>query len=78
MYKNAEKYFLIAVLYVLSFCHEAISQTVSWQMAPRSYDAITRIGKDLFKVEKDGKCGLIKSDGSMVLDLKADKIGSAF
>ena len=78
MCKKTIKYLLIAVLCVLSFSHESVAQTALWQMEPRSYDAITRIGKELFKVDKDGKCGLIKSDGSIILDLKADKIGPTF
>ena len=72
------KYWLTVFLSVFAFWHVAFAQTVMWQMAPRNYDAVSRIGKDLFKVEKDGKYGLIKTDGYVVLDLKADNISPLY
>lgn len=70
------KYLLFALL--LMFCHVTVSQTVTWQMPPRDYNAVVRIGKDLFKVEKGGKYGLVKADGSVVLDTKVDDMTSLY
>lgn len=72
------RYWFIVFFTVWSFCHVVVAQTVTWQMAPRNYDAVSRVGKDLFKIEKSGKYGLVTSDGSMVLDLKADNIASLY
>ena len=72
------KYWLTVFLSVFAFCHVAVAQTVMWQMAPRNYDTVSRIGKDLFKVEKGGKYGLVNADGTVVLDTKADDMTSLY
>lgn len=50
------------------------AHTVVWQLMPKSYDEIVRINSNLFKVVKNGKIGLINSDGSVVAELENDNL----
>lgn len=75
---NIRRRWLTVLLTLFLFCHVVVAQIVAWQMMPRDYDSVTRIGKDLFKIKKSGKYGLIKSDGSVILDLKADNMTALY
>lgn len=64
------------VLFLLFSCPPmAFSQTVVWDMQLSDYDEIARIGNNLYKVVRNGKIGLIHSDGTVVADVKNDAIG---
>ena len=45
-----------------------VAQTVIWQMKPADYSGITRLSDKLYKVTKNGKFGLITSDGTIVVN----------
>lgn len=45
------------------------AQTIIWQLRPTDYSGMARFGPDLYQVEKDGKKGLIRSDGSVVIPM---------
>lgn len=47
---------------------EAIAQTFVWSMPLREYTNITRISRGLYQFESEGKKGLIKPDGTVVVD----------
>lgn len=54
------------------------SQTVVWQMQPTDYSQIGRISSTLFKVERNGKIGLINADGTMVAPVVNDNISDFY
>lgn len=54
------------------------SQTVVWQMQPTGYDQIERISSTLFKVSRNGKIGLINSDGTEVAPIVNDNISDSY
>ena len=54
------------------------SQTVVWQMQPTDYNQIERISSTLFKVVRNGKLGLINSDGSVVAPVVNDNISDCY
>ncbi len=54
------------------------SQTVIWQMAPTDYNQIERISSTLFKVVRNGKIGLINSDGTVVAPVVNDNISDCY
>lgn len=50
------------------FCfHNISAQTVIWQMKPSDYEEVVRINENLYKVVRNGKIGLINSDGTKSL-----------
>ena len=51
-----------------------VAQTVAWQLKPLEFESMTRFGYNLFQVVKNGKIGLIQSDGEIVVPIVADKI----
>lgn len=56
--------FLLCLLFPL----ELWSQTVVWQMQPRDWSELTRVGANLYKaVGSDGRIGLLRADGSEVM-----------
>lgn len=59
------------LLFVLSLTMPTVmtAQTVVWQMKPSDYSGMARICDDLYKVTKNGKFGLITSDGTIVSEL---------
>ena len=55
------------------------AQTVVWQMPPtKNYSSIERISNNLFKVVRDGKIGLIKTDCSEVTPAINDNISDYY
>lgn len=54
------------------------SQTVVWQMQPTDYNQIERISGTLFKVVRNGKIGLINSDGTVVAPVVNDNISDCY
>lgn len=54
------------------------SQTVVWQMQPTDYNQIERISSTLFKVVRNGKIGLINSDGTVVAPVVNDNISDYY
>lgn len=57
------------------FCFLNLSaQTVVWQMQPSDYDEIVRVNENLYKVVRNGKIGLINSDGTIVAPVENDAV----
>ena len=50
------------------------AQTVVWQMQPSDYNSIERINNNLYKVVRNGKMGLINSDGTVVAEAVNDEL----
>lgn len=71
-----KKYILLLVFGCLAMMTN--SQTVVWQMLPRSYDEIVRLADNLFMVTMNGKIGLINSDGNIVSPVENDNIGDFY
>jgi hypothetical protein len=66
----------IIYTYIL-FVFVAISlnaQTVYWQLQPREYSSIERIGKGLYKIASDNKVGVMNQSGEMIVPLEYDGI----
>lgn len=68
----SRKFFSVLALTLV--CLSAWSQTVVWQMPLSDYSDITRIGDNLYMVSRNGKTGLINSDGSVVSPAEIDAI----
>lgn len=54
------------------------SQTVVWQMRPTEYNQIERLSSSLFKVERNGKIGLINANGTIVAPVVNDNISDFY
>lgn len=54
------------------------AQTVVWQMEPSDYSSIERISRNLLKVVRNGKIGLINTDGSVVTPAINDNISDFY
>lgn len=50
------------------------AQTAVWQIPLTDYSSIVRFGPQLYQVTKNGQTGLIRSDGSVVVPVKAKRI----
>lgn len=59
-------------------CLSSFGQTVVWQMEPTNYDEIVRVNNNLYKVTRNGKVGLIHSDGTVVAPVENDGISSYY
>lgn len=56
-----------------------IAQNAVWQMKPTTeYDKISRIAPNLYKADKNGKTGLITSDGTVLVELADNKLGDFY
>lgn len=64
--------FLLVLFVCLSMTVSA--QTVVWQLPPTDYSQITRYFKDIYQVEKNGKIGLIHSDGKVIVPTVCERI----
>lgn len=69
---------IYSLLFVLLFSAIVKAQTVVWQMPLSDYDTVERINKSLFKVTRNGKIGLINSDGSLVAEPIHDALGDYY
>lgn len=70
---------VLLCLLFLSFGYFYVqSQTVVWQMPPTGYSKIIRIASNLYQVERNGKIGLVHSDGTIVAPANNDKIGGFY
>lgn len=66
-------------LFILSFSvHIATAQTVVWQMRPSDFSEICLVNSNLYKVVRNGKIGLIHSDGSNVAPIENDNISGFY
>lgn len=65
---------LIFVLSVLMTMVSSLAHTVVWQMKPSKYSSIERINENLYKVNINGKIGLIHSDGEVVAEPENDEL----
>lgn len=63
---------------LLLLCVPVSAQTVGWRLPLTNYSSIVRFGPDLFQVEQGGNVGLIHSDGTEVVPVKASKIGGFY
>ncbi len=70
------RYFLLAAFACLALTCKG--QTVVWQLMPTDYHDIVRLKSDLFKVTRNGKVGLIRSDGTVVAPIENDQIGDFY
>ena len=71
-----KKLYLLFVLSCLTLA--CWGQTVVWQMQPTDYSQIERISSTLFKVVRNGKIGLINSDGTVVAPVVNDNISDCY
>lgn len=69
---NIFKYF--AALIIAIFATDGFAQTVVWQMQPTNYDEIKRINSNLYLAKRNGKIGLISSDGSVIAPVENDEL----
>lgn len=68
------KRIVVFVLYFLTAVN-GVAQSIIWSMAPSKYVDIQRIGLNLFQViDHDGNLGVVKPDGTVVLDAVCDEI----
>lgn len=58
--------------------HIAGAQTAVWQLHPTDYSEITPINTNLYKVIRNGKIGLIRSDGTVVASADNDNISNFY
>lgn len=68
----------ILIILLSSVIQIVQAQTVVWEMQPCDYSKITLINEDLYKVERNGKIGLVHSNGSIVADVVNDNISSFY
>ena len=67
----------IILIPLVCMCYFVQAQTVVWLMPPtKNYSNIERIGNNLFKVVRDGKIGLIKTDCTEVTPAVNDNISA--
>lgn len=71
-----KKLYLSTLFAFLTICGN--SQTVVWQMQPTDYNQIERISSTLFKVERNGKIGIINADGTIVAPVVNDNISDCY
>lgn len=68
------KRIVVLVPFVLASIN-GVAQSIVWSMAPSKYVDIQRIGRNLFQViDQDGNLGVVKPDGTDVLDAVCDEI----
>ena len=68
-------------LFLLALCLSTLltqAQTAVWQLRPTDYNDITIINNNLYKVVKNGKIGLIHSDGTIVASIENDNISDFY
>ena len=53
---------------------QACAQGFVWEMPPSDFSNIERLTKGLFKVERNGKIGVVKPDGTPVVDVVCSEI----
>ena len=70
------KLFIFAFSLLLPIVLKA--QTATWKMQPQKFTRMGQRGKDLFEVERNGKIGLIRSDGTPVEQTIADHISDFY
>lgn len=64
---------------LLSFvCLSTIAQTIVWQMPLSQYDNLEYWGMNLWLASKNGKIGLIKADGSIVVPIENSNISDFY
>lgn len=64
----------LMVVIIATFTMNGIAQTVVWQMQPTNYDEIKRINSNLYLAKRNGKIGLISSDGSIIASVENDEL----
>lgn len=69
---------IILSLILACFAIYGYSQTVVWQMKPTDYSQIERISSNLFRVVRNGRIGLINSDGTVVAAVINDNISDFY
>lgn len=67
------KKLFIALVSLLTLGCEAMAQTADWLVTPQ-YDKISYFGPQMYKVTKDGKVGIIATDGKVILQPEYDAI----
>ena len=70
-----------AYLLLIVFCVSlqfAKAQTAVWQLHPTDYSDITIINNNLYKVVRNGKIGLIHSDGTIVASVENDNLSEFY
>ena len=64
----------LMVMITMCWAMNGIAQTVVWQMQPENYDEIKRINTNLYLASRNGKIGLISSDGSVIAAVENDEL----
>lgn len=71
------KAFILFVIVLLFPAASGMAQSMEWLCRPGSFSGIQYMGHDLFKVQSEGKWGIISAvDGKEVLEVKYDSITS--
>lgn len=65
--------FLFTLLVYFAITNYCMAQTAEWLVIPQ-YDKITYFGPQMYKVTKDGKVGIIGTDGIVILQPEYDAI----
>lgn len=69
------KKFVTLLLIAHCMALHVAAQTAVWQLPPSNYEAISRLNTNLYRVEHNGKVGLIRADGTVVAAVENDDIG---
>lgn len=70
--KDVNKVVLLAVTFFMA--SKISAQTFIWTMTPRDYSEINRITKGLYQFVKNDKIGVVKADGTIVVDAVCTEI----
>lgn len=72
------RYITIYALFCFLFYTGLRAQTMVWQIPPAEYEALSYYGNGLFLFEKGGHKGLLRSDGTVLLNACVDEITGYF
>ncbi len=65
---------IVLFVAILFMANQISAQTFIWSMSPRDYSEINRITKGLYQFVKNGKVGVVKADGTIVVDAVCTEI----
>ncbi|MBP5776816.1 MAG: WG repeat-containing protein [Prevotella sp.] len=63
---------IVVLMFLLSL--NVTAQSIVWQLKPTDYSEIVRFGPDIYKVTKNGKFGLIHSNGDVIVPVTCNRI----
>lgn len=69
---------VVLLIVVLVTTVSVNAQYVYWQMPPRSFSSLERMGHGMYKVEQAGKIGVINGSGNIIMPIEFDGIESFY